>query len=141
MTARLDLATLRAVLRAQGIPSTRTFHGEAPFVGYVDSDESEDVGGRYFPSRNAILVYRHGDRRITEATVNHELAHAMQYKARCGGSSPGHRRRCGYVGQHDAEFYRTLETLHRQSGIAPKVARVPEGKYRYPTRWNRDDAW
>jgi predicted SprT family Zn-dependent metalloprotease len=141
VTAPLNLETLRAELRARGFTPARTFHGEAPFVGRVDSDDSEDVGGRYFPSRNAILIYRHGDRRITEATLNHELAHWMQYKSRCGGSSTGHRRKCGYVGQHDEKFYEVLEALHRKSGIPPKVARIPEGKYSYPKRWDRDDAW
>lgn len=140
-THDLNLATLRHVLRVDGHSPSRSFHGEDPFVGYVDTPTSEDVGGRYFPSRNAILVYRHGDRSITQATVNHELTHALEYQGRCGGTCPSHRRSCGYVGQHDASFYRTLEAIHRESGIPPKAARIPEGKYRYPKRWNRDNAW
>ncbi len=137
----LNLSTLGRVLRAQGLSPFRSFHNGEPFIGYVDTDSSEDVGGRYFPSRNAVLVYRHGDRRITEATEKHEQAHWLQYRSRCGGSSTKHRRKCGYVGQHDAAFYRTLEALHRKAGIPPKIARIVEGKYRYPKRWDRDDAW
>lgn len=141
MTVPLNLATLRRVLRAAGHSPSRSFHRESPFVGYVESDGAEQVGGRFFPSRNAILVYRHGDRQVTQATVDHELVHAMMYRTRCGGTGPSHRRKCGYVGQHDAKFYEALEAVHRTHGTPPKVARIPEGKYRYPKRWDRDDAW
>lgn len=141
MTAPLNLATLRRVLRERFYSPSRSFHDETPFVGYVESDDAEQVGGRYFPSRNAILVYRHGDRQVTCATADHELVHAAQYETRCGGTRPGHRRKCGYVGQHDADFYRALEALHRASGTPPKIARIVEGKYHYPKRWDRDDAW
>ena len=137
----LDLAHLRTALRAAGHPSDASFHGAAPFVGYVDSDGAQAVGGRFFPSRNAILVYKHADTKITQATLNHEIGHADQYAKHCGGTDPTKRQHCAYNGQHDPDFYRTVERLHKETGIKPCSARVPEGNYEFPQRWQQDDAW
>lgn len=137
----LDLRHLAKALRAQGLPHDASFHNQAPFRGFVESSDGQAVGGRFFPSRNAILVYRHQDDLITQATLNHELGHPDQYGKHCHGTDPSKRQHCAYTGQHDADFYRTVERLHRETGVPPAIARIPEGNYPYPARWNRDDAW
>ncbi len=136
----LNMAKLEASLVAHGHSSDANFHGQEPFYAFVPSSAGE-VGGRFFPSRNACLVFACGNVAIERATLNHELAHAMQYAARCGGTAPTRRASCEYMGQHDAMFYRMLESMHRASGVKPKDARVPEGNYKYPARWQKDDAW
>jgi hypothetical protein len=136
----LNLATLEKCLRGAG-ERRRSFHGADPFIGYVETSDGREVGGRFFPSRNAILVYRTRDDEVTRATVNHELCHGLQYENRCGCTCGPNRSGCGYVGQHDAAFYRELEKLHRATRVSPAAAREPEGNYKYPAHWKRDDAW
>ena len=138
----LDLRHLARALRAAGHPPDASFHGHAAFEGFVDSPDGQAVGGRFFPSRNAIHVYRHLDPEITQATLNHERGHPAQYQKHCAGTTPTQRQYCPYTGQHDADFYRDVEARHRATGVSPAKARIPEGNgYPYPARWNRDDAW
>ena len=135
----LNLKLLERSLRQNGYPSSATFHGGDPYVGLVDGDKGQYVG-RFFPSRNAILVHRDPDAEITRARLNHEFSHYLNYVYRCGGTGPSSRTICGYRGDHDAGFYATLEQIHRASGISPKVARRIEGRYPYPDAWQRS-AW
>jgi len=133
----LTLALLERELSAAGHDPRCRFHGEEPFVAIVDLPRSRSRG-RFFPSRNAILVAaRPGDREVTLATVNHERAHAAMYVKTCGGTSPGRLRACGYVGDHTRRFYEVLERMHRTERVSPRAARIVEegGGYKYPNRW------
>jgi hypothetical protein len=134
----VNLDLLRRTLRAEGYSADQRFHGGEPFVGLVDRVGGTIVG-RFFPSRNAILVVRDDDPMVTRARLNHEFAHYLQYQHRCGGSSA---TSCGYRGGHDAGFYRTLEAIHRQSGVPTETAVFIEerARYGYPKAWNRP-AW
>jgi hypothetical protein len=134
---RLDVARLEEELQKFGYARRAKFHEHHPIVLVIDGDDSR-IAGRYFPSRNAILVVRHRRSEVTRALVNHEMCHALQYARRCGGTCPLHRRKCGYVGEHDAGFYRDLERIHREYGVRPAAARVVEEEsgYGYPRkRW------
>jgi hypothetical protein len=135
----LNLKLLERSLREAGYASSARFHGQEPYVGLVDGEKGHYVG-RFFPSRNAILVHRDADPEVTRARLNHEYAHALNYYARCGGTAPTNRTICGYRGEHDPGFYATLEKIHRASGIPPKIARRIEGRYPYPQAWQRH-AW
>lgn len=135
----LTIEHLKEALRKAGEKETQQFHETLPFIGYVEGD-GETIRGRFFPSRNAILVMVHSDDEITRATVNHELAHAIRYRDDCGGTTTVKRSKCGYHGEHDDEFYRVLEPMHRSTGISPRAARAVEGSYKYPKSWN-EEAW
>jgi hypothetical protein len=137
----LDLRHLAKALRAAGHAPDASFHGAKAFEGYVDSPDGQAVGGRFFPSRNAILVYRHSNPEITQATLNHERGHEAQYQKHCHGTAPTQRQHCAYTGQHDADFYRDVERMHRATDVSPAIARIPEGHYIYPPRWNNNNAW
>lgn len=136
----LTIDMLKEVLRKEGESPDARFHDSMPFIGYVPGNGSE-IAGRFFPSRNAILVLTHNEDEVTRATVNHELAHAISYKSRCGGTGPSERSQCGYHGQHDQKFYEILEDLHRQSGISVDAARAVEGAYDYPKHWRDQEEW
>jgi hypothetical protein len=137
---RIDLtaALLEQELRGLGYPRGAKFHGRVPEIILL-GDGVSYISGRYFPSRNAILVVRHEDGEVTRALVLHELAHAYQYERRCGGTSKSVRKKCGYVGQHDPEFYRDLERMHRAKGVPLRAAVVVEREsgYAYPVSWDR----
>lgn len=112
---------------------------ETPFIGIVETKNPRLIGGRFFPRERAILVYRNQDAEVTGATIAHELAHWANYVFRCGSVPRTHKTsaRCNYVGQHDREFYRLLEIVHRELGVSTKAARAVEGRYAYPKHWNR----
>ena len=142
----LDAAELRRCLARDGLPADETFHGRDPYVGVVevggvDGRGNEAVGGRYFPARNALLVYRHVDPEVTRATVVHELAHHRSYQEECGGTERSNRTRCRYRGEHDPEFYARLEPMYREARVPVYAARVVEGDYDYPARWRRIERW
>lgn len=128
----LTLRALDTQLRAHHFAAGQSFHGAHPFVGFVPGPTGVEVGGRFFPSRNAILVYACGDAGVERATVEHELAHWECYQARCAGTAPSHRNKCEYGGQHDAQFYAVLEKRHRAAGVRPADARLVEGSYDRP---------
>lgn len=133
----LSVDVLDSELLRLGYGRSRSFHGTIPTVVLIDGDQDR-IAGRFFPSRNAILAVRFRRPEVTQALVNHELTHAWQYVVRCGGTCSHNRRKCGYVGQHDARFYRHLEELHRSTGVRPSAARVVEEQsgYDYPrARW------
>ncbi len=137
----LTLPRLRATLAAAGHRPNARFHGKSPFVGWVDDGRGGTrVAGRFFPSRNAILCFRHRDAEIRQALQNHEEVHAMRYEHVCDGTADPRRRRCAYKGQHDAGFYRELEAHHRRTGVGPAAARAVEGDYAYPAHWKKA-AW
>lgn len=133
----LTIDLLERELRRRGYAPGAHFHKSEPFVGVIEGG-GRRIAGRFFPSRNAILVLRTDDPEITAATINHEKAHALNYQTRCGGTATLRRSKCGYRGQHDAAFYRTLEAIHKRTGISPAAARRVEGFYKYPRRWHAD---
>jgi len=145
----LDAAELRRCLARDGLPADETFHGRDPYVGVVEVGDrsgsggggSEAVGGRYFPARNALLVYRHVDPEVTRATVVHELAHHRSYQEECGGTERSNRTRCRYRGEHDPEFYARLEPMYREARVPVYAARAVERDYDYPARWRRIERW
>lgn len=135
----LTIMLLERELQRRGFPRRARFHNAQPFVGVIEGG-GHRIAGRFFPSRNAILILRNDDAELTAATINHEKAHALEYQLHCGGTAPTHRSRCGYRGQHDASFYKTLEMIHRRTGISLPAARRVEGFYRIPKRWHAH-AW
>jgi hypothetical protein len=118
---RLSAATVDSMLSGD----RRGALSREPEVLVVDSFRDDVVAGRYFPSRNTILVVRHRRTGVTDALVLHEWCHYLQYRRRCGGPGAAGRK-CGYVGKHDRRFYRDLERLHRQYGTSPADARYVE---------------
>lgn len=139
--AALTIRELEQSLTEAGEKRTQQFHGAAPFVGIVEGGDGARIAGRFFPSRNAVLVLRHRDPEITRATVNHELAHAATYADQCEGTSTTHRSKCGYHGEHDGRFYEVLEQIHRSSGVSVEAARKVEGHYDYPKHWRTQKDW
>lgn len=107
-----------------------------PSVDFVPVVFSDTFGGRYFPRKNAILVYetrsadKDSDFRLNVATLVHELGHWRSYMDRCG--SPGGRSSCGYHGDHDATFYRIVAPMYRRINVQPEEIRIVEGTYDYP---------
>lgn len=139
--AALTLRELEAALVEAGEKPTQQFHGATPFVAVIDGGDGARIAGRFFPSRNAVLVLRHKNPEVTRATVNHELAHAATYADKCDGTSTMHRSRCPYHGEHDAHFYEVLEQIHRSSGVGLEAARTVEGDYDYPQHWRTGRDW
>lgn len=115
---------------------------DPPRIYAISGPTSDTLGGRYFPKKNAALVYRHEDPAVVLATTIHEATHAVNYALRCGGHT---KTRCGYVGQHDAKFYKNLEPLYKYFGVSPSIARAVEsdcrGDYQCPARWRRIQSW
>lgn len=115
---------------------------EPPYISVINT-RGDTIGGRYFPSRNAILaVVNHSidptgsDRAISRGLVCHEMAHWGQYLLRCGRQ----RTRCGYVGQHDRRFYRMVEVIYEHEGVPLDLAREwiendCAGDYKCPSHW------
>lgn len=101
-----------------------------PSVDIVPTRLGETYGGRYFPSKNAILVYDNPDPDLTRATLIHELAHWKTYWTECGSSSG--RSSCGYRGDHDAAFYRVLGPLNRAFGVTKELVAIVERGYSFP---------
>lgn len=139
--AALTLRELEAALEQAGEKSTQQFHGTVPFVAIIEGGDGKRIAGRFFPSRNAVLVLRHRDPEITRATVNHELAHAATYSDQCDGTSTTHRRKCPYHGEHNERFYEVLEQIHRSNGVRLEAARQVEGSYDYPKHWRDRADW
>ncbi len=112
----------------------------APLIGAVSSVDGERIGGRYFPNKNAILIYHHTDPLISLATSVHELAHYQMYLCKCGTvpRSSSQRVKCIYKGEHDKDFYEILEPMYKQAQVPTYAARAVEGKYDYPKHWNED---
>jgi len=144
---RLSAERLDSELRAAGVPPPSRRRDRLPPVFFVDQFDRSVVAGRYFPSRDAILVAVHERPGVTNALVNHELAHALQYRRRCGGTRATDRKKCGYVGQHDRQFYADLERLHREGGVSLRdaVHVERESGYAYPRSWSaaarRGEKW
>ncbi len=125
----------------------------APPIGLVQSNDGTRIGGRFFPivsqkklrvpsNGYAILVYDDEDHMITLATVVHELAHVASYCNECK-HVPRNRKEesvCKYKGEHDNDFYRLLEPMHKQAQIPTYAAVLVEGKYSYPNHWN-ESSW
>jgi hypothetical protein len=136
----LSIHLLERLLEERGYSPRQRFPIDAPFVAVV-ADPGGRVIGRFFPSRNAILVVGSSDPVITRARLNHEFAHLLRYEKACKSPSgrAEHRSKCSYKGQHDRGFYRELEALHRYSGVPADVAVSLErgARYRYPKSWDR----
>jgi len=114
----------------------------APLVGTVSSIDGELIGGRYFPNKNAILIYHNNDHLVTLATAVHELAHYNMYICKCGNvpRNSSQRIKCVYKGEHDKDFYEILEPMYKHTQVPTYAARAVEGKYDYPKHWT-EDSW
>lgn len=104
-----------------------------PSVDLVPVRSTGTFGGRYFPRRNAVLVYQGADEYVTHGTVVHELAHWRSYVESCG--RPSGRSSCGYHGDHNAAFYRVLGPLYRAFGVTGNTIEIVEGRYPFPRQW------
>lgn len=108
---------------------------ELPTVSVLPVSNPNSFGGRYFPRHNAILLYDSHDEELTFAVNVHEHAHWMMYCNECG--TPRGRSRCGYVGDHNREFYEQLGPIYRSFGVTPQTAIKVEGTYSFPREWRR----
>lgn len=136
----LSLAVLEDALAAAGHRRSATFHGAKPFIGVVSVPFESTARGRFFPSRNAILIAAGPDEDVATA---HELGHWLSYCHECGGTRQRHRTKCGYNGSHGSRFYRYAARAYREAGISPERAVAFEHScgYKPPASWARKTAW
>lgn len=113
---------------ALGLPHVRRGRPDTlPTLDIVPTRFPTTCGGRYFPRRNAILVYGCHDADVVHATIIHEGSHWRSYMERCG--APAGRSRCGYHGDHDATFYAIVGPLYRALGASRRAVQTVEGEH------------
>lgn len=104
-----------------------------PTLDVVPVQNPETFGGRYFPRRNAIVVYGTHDDGVLVVCILHEGGHWRSYVETCG--RPSGRSACGYHGDHDRTFYTILGPIYRSYGALPHAIQTVEGDYPYPRDW------
>ncbi len=101
-----------------------------PTILFVEPSLPWEYGGRYSPKRNAIAVIDSGGEEKVRAVLLHEVGHFLLT----------HKPRSGHHGQHDAAFFAVAESLYRDYGVTPAVARSVEDNG-YPREWNNHKRW
>lgn len=102
--------------------------------------------GQFHPKTRSITldVDDSMPKHLRPALVNHETGHGAAREVYCKPRprrtllrALGKRVKCSYRGQHNAQFYKVTQKIHRMNGVGPKAAceLEVESGYTPPRSW------